>query len=326
MRSVHYLLAYAAAAILVTWTAACGAGSSSVVARVGEATITQTTLDHWTRVLTAGGKGSSAGERHEMRKQVLDFLIASHWTINEAAARGLTVSQQEIHQQLNVAQSEAFPAGETEAHEFLKETGETPADLEFEARADLAASKLRELVVKRATAVTRRQVEDYYGRHSQNFAVPELRRAEITNRKTKAAGEQVRRAVEAGANIATGLQRKVGEQWITVTSLPGQHNWIETAIYAAKPHVLVGPVKLHADYFVFRIDRVIPAMRRTLAQVEGSIRKRLVDEARHSALAVFVAEWSSKWRARTDCRPGYVVQKCRQYVGATTPEANLVLG
>jgi hypothetical protein len=34
------------------------------------------------------------------------------------------------------------------------------------------------------------------------------------------------------------------------------------------------------------------------------------------ALAAFLRQYPKKWRARTTCRPGYVVSECREYRGA----------
>jgi hypothetical protein len=31
------------------------------------------------------------------------------------------------------------------------------------------------------------------------------------------------------------------------------------------------------------------------------------------AIAAFVSAWRAKWRPRTDCRPGYIVETCRQF-------------
>jgi hypothetical protein len=37
-------------------------------------------------------------------------------------------------------------------------------------------------------------------------------------------------------------------------------------------------------------------------------------------LAEFIKAWRAKWRAKTSCQPGYVVEKCRQYkVTSSTP-------
>ncbi len=38
--------------------------------------------------------------------------------------------------------------------------------------------------------------------------------------------------------------------------------------------------------------------------------------ASQQALAKFINDFSAKWSARTSCKPGYVVQECRQYKGA----------
>jgi foldase protein PrsA len=70
-------------------------------------------------------------------------------------------------------------------------------------------------------------------------------------------------------------------------------------------------------YYVFEVKRVIPAEQKPLSQVEASIRQTLPAALYQSALGAFVASWRKRWRARTDCEPGYVVSRCN----GATPEA-----
>lgn len=49
------------------------------------------------------------------------------------------------------------------------------------------------------------------------------------------------------------------------------------------------------------------------ASVIGRLGPHASSQAQQQAFARFVTAWRAKWRARTDCRTGYVVQKCRQF-------------
>jgi hypothetical protein len=42
---------------------------------------------------------------------------------------------------------------------------------------------------------------------------------------------------------------------------------------------------------------------------------------RRDAIIRLVHRFTSKWTAVTDCRTGYVVQRCRQFTGRKQPEA-----
>jgi hypothetical protein len=51
------------------------------------------------------------------------------------------------------------------------------------------------------------------------------------------------------------------------------------------------------------------------------IEQRLIDpkpvKQRQAAFTAFVARFRKKWIAKTDCRPGYIVEDCRQYKAST---------
>jgi foldase protein PrsA len=263
------------------------------------------------------GKTASDHRYQALKQQAVDFLISSEWLIGEAVRQRLTVSDQDVRRRLADKQADSFPGGGAEFHDFLKATGQTLADIQFQARAELASSRLIEMT-KDAGVVTQTQIASYYERHKRRFAVPELREVRITNRKTKAAADELMREVRLGANFMTKSEKEL----VTFSSdvSADRRTPLERAIHAARPNVLAGPFKQRVDYFVFEVKRVVPASLRTLAQVEGSIRNKLARGRRRRALAEFVKAWRARWRAQTDCSPGYVVQKCSQYNGPMVPE------
>ena len=51
---------------------------------------------------------------------------------------------------------------------------------------------------------------------------------------------------------------------------------------------------------------------------------RLASWRHRLALLAFLEAYRSKWIAKTDCSPGFVVQKCSPYRGPTIPEGGLL--
>ncbi len=261
------------------------------------------------------GKPDQARYR-ALRTQAVELLISAQWLVGEAADRGLRISAGEARQLIAARKATSFPGGEGEFREFLKTTGETLSDLELQARAELASTKLRRLAAAGARTVTAAQVAAYYTRHRQLFFIPQRRDVRITNRKSAAAAEQLEREVEAGKSFAALSE----PESVARTSISAAGDILDRAIYAAKLHVLTGPVRQRVDYFVFVVEDVIPARYLTLDQVSGSIRSQLLAERQRRAVAVFIEAWKTAWIASTSCLPGYVVQKCREYDGPRAPE------
>jgi hypothetical protein len=297
--------------------AACGGDSapSGVVIRIGDAAIARPAVDHWVSVMAAGRSPSPGTPRYQvLRSRATTYLIAARWLIGEAADRGVGVSGQEVKRGFRERESAAFPGGNSELRDFLRATGETVTDIEFEVKVQLALAKLRRLVANGAPAVTSAQVAKYYARHRRRFAVEEQREVWITNTKTAAAARDVMRRVAAGKSFATVAQPETfGIAYDAGTER--RRGPLQEAISSARLNALSGPVHDRVDYFVFEVKKIVPAHHKTLGQVAGAIAKQLTRERRRRALAVFNERWATKWTALTDCRPGYIATPCRQYRG-----------
>jgi foldase protein PrsA len=59
----------------------------------------------------------------------------------------------------------------------------------------------------------------------------------------------------------------------------------------------------------------------TLAQAQASIKRQLTAQGQQTALAAFVKEFQRRWKAKTDCRAGFVMQDCKQYKAPKAPAA-----
>ena len=304
---------------------ACGAaGRDGIVARVGEATITSGAVDHWMTALAEGRPPSSATARKALREQALDFLISSDWLLGQATAEGLKPSETQVQRQLALQRSASFPGGQPEMNEFLKATGRSHADLVLQARAELAAAKLRQAAASRQQPVTEGEVARFYARHRELFTIPERRTIQFTNRKRAATALALKREILAGRRRFSSLA-----VWMTLPLTPlsyspklGRDSTLARAVHSARPNVLLGPVVVNdVDHYIFEVKSITPARVRPLSQVRGSIVRRLAAESQRRALAAFVEAWRRRWTALTTCSPGYVVQKCRQYSGTRRPEA-----
>jgi len=314
-RRIH--LSAVAVSVALAGLSACGAASDPA-ARVGGVRIGKSDVQHWMEVMAGGPvSGMPSARRRSLRRQALAVLISANWAIGEATAQHLDLSRAEIARQLSAKKRSAFPSGAEELHEFQRVTGQTAADLEFEAKAELAGAKLRRAAERKQSAVTQAQVAAYYARHRASFAIPERRDLLITNRKSPAQVQAIRREVESGRrSFASVSEPAIAER----PREPRREGEIETAlekaVYAAKPHALVGPIRKKVDYFVFEVLRIRPASFQSLAQVRSRIERRLAGERRRRAVATFVEAWRKRWEARTTCSSGYVVEGCREHAGA----------
>lgn len=324
MRSVrHIAICTLLGALAFTASSCRDSHSGDVVAKVGARAITKAAVDHGLTVLSGGLDASTMSARIRTKRtvQAQELLISSIWLSEEAAARSVAPSQSELFARIEARRLASAPGGAAEFREYLHTTGQTRADIEREARSELAVARLQQSIRASAGEVTAAQIADYYKTHQYRFLIPERRRTALTNTASRVAAESLRRRVEAGQSLISPAQRKVGEGHSTFSNGDVTHrDKLEKAVYAARPRVLTGPVYDGLDYDLFIVERVFPARQQALAQVRGQIARQLVAERVRRMRARLTSRWMAEWTARTDCSPGYVVPKCRQYRGSSVPE------
>jgi foldase protein PrsA len=344
----HVRLIASSALVLATISiAACSSDSTrgDVVAHVGASPITTTALSHWMSVLApehavpdpprytacaahreAVAPGSDAAtlaaecrrQYRALEQRALDFLVAKGWAIGEASDEHVGASQREVERRL-AQKKQPFPNGDAEFKRSLKAIGQTVADVELEIRAELAAERLRHLVGSRESKITLSEIDTYYSQHIRDYKLPERRYFDLVEFLSSAAeARHIMREIRLGKSIATiGIHESLPR---TSPSIQGIKRPLYEAIFAAKPNVLVGPVRVKRSYFLFEITQISPATRESLDQVKDSIERKLSAAHRRQTLAKFIEDWRRRWTAKTDCRPRYVVQKCKQYNGVMAQE------
>jgi foldase protein PrsA len=242
----------------------------------------------------------------ELKHRALDALISAVWLINEASQSKIEISEREVDAKLEQSARAA--------------AGARLADLRLTTEAQLASSRLRSALAQRQRHVTQVQIQRYYAQNIRRYERPERRFFDIVEHLPD---ERAARAVLRAAERRGRLAQKVIREHLDKPDLAeviAPKRAIVRAIFKAKPHVLSGPVILNGLYAVFAVTQIRPGTRKPLQAVAGSIEAELAARQQRRALVAFIAAWRARWRDRTDCSPGYVVQKCRQYMGPRTPE------
>lgn len=281
----------------------------------------------WARALESGSAaGPAYAPPHASTKErALDYLISAHWLIGEAAERGLPVSTRAVRHAVS-ERIEAAPGGRREFQGGSAK--QTVSGLRLEVQAALAASKLRAMVSSGVAPVTRGEVVRYYKQHLASFRIRQQRQVDLVENLPSRS-----RAVALGRRLGTGSRfahRAIHE--LVPSTPPYKANEVKfntgllRVIFMAKPGELTGPVPFNNAWTLLVVRRVEPGEYVSLADVDGVIRKRLLQRHRQAALAQFAAPYRAKWTARTSCKTGYVVAKCSQYHGPARAEGNPLAG
>jgi foldase protein PrsA len=330
------LTAGAVVAAALLGLAACGGSAhDGVIVRVGKSAITEGELSRWIATMApehvapdppryaaciahqesvslqsvkAELKEECQRQYQTLRRQALNFLISSQWLIGEAASSGLKVSDSEVRTRLQ-EEGTRLP---------YHATG---ADAELEVEAELAAGKLRQALVRSEPKIPQAQIAQYYRQNIRRYEQPERRDIDIVERlHSEAAARGVMQKIVRGASLSKMAIYESIERPRNFAEIPPEKRVMRRAIFAAKPGVLIGPTPLNFLYAVFEVTRIQPRVVQPLAGVQGSIEVKLAEAQQRRTLAKFIDEWRARWRTRTDCHRGYVVQKCKQYGGPKAPE------
>jgi foldase protein PrsA len=267
---------------------------------------------------TAQLKSQCEQQYKQLQQQVLGFLISSDWVLGEAGSLGVKVPDAEVHKQFAKIKSSQFPRA-AEYEKFLATTGQTTSDLLLRVKLNLLSSKIQEKVAKRKHAVSKAEIEKYYNENKQRFGTPEKRNVELILAKTEPEANKAKHEVESGTSFASVAKKvsidptsKANGGLLTVVK-GQQEKALDEALFSAKPNVLSGPLKTAFGYYVYRIKSASPGNQQSLSQAEAAIKSQLTATQSQTALSSFVKEFRNKWKAKTECRSGYVVKDCKQF-------------
>lgn len=321
LRAAFTLLAVVSAGAAFS---AFGGDPGGAVATVDGEPIAQQEFDHWLTVAAKSQGDARAvapepGTRgyRQLRDQVMQLLISFRWIQGEATALNIAVTDAEVTKSFEDQKRLSFPK-ESDFQKFLKTSGQTQDDIVRRVRLDELSNKIRDRVVAGAEPVTEQAIADFYAAHQKRFAVPEKRDLRIVLTKHKAEADRALAALTAGRSWKAVAKRYSIDDLSKSAGgrLPGQYEGtldrkLDKAVFGARKHKLVGPVKTQYGYYVFIVTRVTAAHRRTLAQSRKTIKETLEAEAQQKLLDLWVVDFTARWRAKTECAAGFRTTDCR---------------
>jgi foldase protein PrsA len=262
-------------------------------------------------------KAQCKQEFETLRDTVMQLLLQNEWIEGEAAERNVKLSDAEVKKAFADQKKQSFPK-EADYQKFLKTSGFTEQDILFRVRLEQLFTKLREKVAKGQEKVTDKQVDDYYTKNKERFAQPERRDLRVVLTRGKAKADEARAALESGQSwkdvakeySIDQASKSQGGKLLAVAK-GQQEPSLDEAVFKAKKGELVGPVKTQFGYYVFQVDKVTPKSQQTLEQAKTTIEGIVKNENEQKALNTFVKDFQKQWKAKTNCRKGYVTQDCK---------------
>jgi foldase protein PrsA len=256
-------------------------------------------------------------EFDSLKQQVMQFLISAEWIQQEAEARDIEVSDEEVQKQFEDQKSQSFP-NEQDYQQFLETSGQTEEDLLFRVKLDVLSTKVRDEVLEGTDEISDEDIADYYEENKERFAQPERRDLNVVLTRTEARANEARQALESGQSFQTVAKEfsideasKSQGGKLPAVAEGQQEKAFDDAIFAAERGELTGPVKTQFGWYVFEVTKVTPASQQSLEEASETIRSLLRSEREQEALQSFVEEdFEAKYTEETQCADDYVVEQC----------------
>ncbi len=255
-------------------------------------------------------------EFDSLKQQVMQFLISAEWIQQEAEARDIEVSDEEVQKQFEDQKNQSFP-NEKQYQQFLETSGQTEEDLLFRVKLDVLSNKVREAIIEGKGDVSDEDVAEYYEENKERFAQPERRDLNVVLTRNEARANEAREALESGQSfkdvakefsIDEASKSQGGK--LPAVAQGQQEKAFDDAIFSADKGELTGPVKTQFGWYVFEVSDVTEASQQSLDDAKETIRNLLKSEREQEALDSFIEDFREKYKDETQCADDYVVEDC----------------
>ena len=296
------ILIVAALILILTLSGCSGStGADKILANVNGADITESQFNQRYNIIAGQYDFDPKNTEHmayqkELKDQILNSMIDEAVLLEEAAKRGLTVSEDEINEEIAMYKS-SF-SSQQEFENYLNQYLKLKED-EFKLilKNDLIVSKLYYEVTENINS-SASSAREYFDNNKELFARGEEASATHILVETEAEAKKIIQEIQGGADMNQLAAEKSIDQ--TAKSNFGELGWFgkgrmvpefENVVFAMEPGELYPePVKSQFGYHVIRLNDKSGAEDVTFSDVEEEISFYLIEEERNKVFVEFIDE------------------------------------
>ena len=310
MRNLRrYIILFVAAATLLLAGVACGGGdsegvpSNAIAVVGGEETVTKADFDRLMGQAQQSYKDSKrpfpkAGtdDYVQLRDQIINYLVRRAQFAEEADARGIEISDDQVDKRLDQYVQQYFQGKEKQYEEQLKKNGVT----DDQVREDIKAQLLQEELFKDVTKdvkVSNAELIKYYNANKQQYSQPPQRdiRHILLKKNQKALADDLLAQIRSGASFERLARRhsqdpgskKVGGR---LEISKGQTvPPFDKVAFSLPTNQISAPVKTQYGWHLIQaIAAVVPAKTTPFKEVEQAIRQQLLQSKKSAETTKYV--------------------------------------
>jgi foldase protein PrsA len=256
-------------------------------------------------------------EFKRLRLSTMQALLQSEWIRRDAAARRLSVSTKQLDATVRARQVQ-FGGGDSKRYRaYLRKQGLTEQTFRDGIRQGQLIERIQQSVKTKVPKPGSQEVSQFYDANKAAFALPERRDARIVLARTKAQAEQAKLALARGESWEATAKRfsidpatkdKGGK--LRNYSRSRAAGELDDSLFTASRGKLGGPLETQFGWYVYTVERVLPAHKRPLTDVRKQIVDYLHQQEQRRALDDFSKKWVSRYRQMTTCADDFKVAEC----------------
>ena len=185
-----------------------------------------------------------------------------------------------------------------------------------------------QVLPKKPPTISQDAINNFYNENVAQFQQPETRDFRLVLNQSKAQIEKAKTALDSDSSTANW--QKIAKQYSTdpTTKSTGglrqsvaqgqSEPALDTAIFAAPLHQVIGPIKGQSGYYVIEVEASNPATTTPLSKVQAQISQQLQATLQQQVATNFQTEFVNKWTSRTFCASGFIISRCSNYVPPPT--------
>jgi foldase protein PrsA len=331
---------------LVAVLAACGGGGGSgsvpadSIAKVGSTPITKTTFTAlmnvaFARYKTQGQAAPKVGTAAytQLRDQAVSFLVQEQELQQEGQKLGVSVSQKDIDQRLELIRKTYYHDSESKLEAALKKDNLSLTDLEqYNLRPTLLSEKLQKKVTS-SVNVSASAAQAYYNQNKSSFTTPKTREVRHILVASKSLASKIAKQLKNGANFAT-LAKKYSKD--TASAKQGGKLCVahggtsgacsqtvapfDKAAFSLKTHEISQPIhSVYGWHVIQAIGPVRPAHTQTFKEVETQIQSNLAQQQKQTAWSTWLAKLANDFKGKVSFQTGYAPATTTNSTTATAP-------
>ena len=265
-----------------------------IIAIVNKDIITQKDLNDFINFMRVQLATEYKGEQLEtkiqsMKLDLLDKLIEDRLILQEAKKDNIGIDPDRIKAKIN--EIKKHYGSDTEFQNAIAKQGLVQADIEAKIREQLLMYSVIDIEIRSKIIIKPGEVTDFYQENTEKFILPEQREFESVTVDNENLANEVFDQLKSGQE----LQDVANRYSLTVNKFSCVRNGqlrkdIEDTVFKINLAQISTPVKIENNYYIFKLNNIIPPRHQNLSEVQDEIYSMLFNKKMQEALTKWLDE------------------------------------